>query len=215
MSNFLQIKWDSAHEHLGMRKRFSEYYRLVVCYSQPHRHYHTLTHLKHALSIVAHCPEITLALFYHDSVYDLQSSDKNNVLASSQRWIEYSSLMQFPEKVVREVDDLILVTDHRDYGYLSENMKLIRDIDNSILASYQATYEEYAINIFKEYSQVYSVEQYVDGRAKFLESVLRKKSIFHNREFDENRARDNIRRELEVLNEVTKTGTINLRSLHQ
>ena len=56
--------------------------RLKACWSEPHRHYHTLQHLDECLSQLARVrsraerpAEIEIALWFHDAIYDPRRED--------------------------------------------------------------------------------------------------------------------------------------------
>lgn len=60
----------------------SLYLQLVACYSEPHRHYHTVQHLTECLALLeavedqADRPaEVAIALWFHDAVYQPKRHD--------------------------------------------------------------------------------------------------------------------------------------------
>jgi predicted metal-dependent HD superfamily phosphohydrolase len=85
------------------------------------------------------------------------------------------------------------------FGTLDEHYML--DLDMSILGQEWSVYKTYAANIRREYCHI-PLEEYCEKRAKILELFLNGLKIYCTAEFHklyESQARDNIRREIEVL----------------
>ena len=102
------------------------------------------------------------------------------------------------------VSHLILATDptgsvHESTGS-DRKMKLLVDLDLSILGSGSAEYRSYAMAIRAEYSHV-SDADFVAGRSKILESFLSRERIYETEFFSEleMEARKNIQQELAEL----------------
>ena len=97
----------------------------------------------------------------------------------------------------------IQATDHSkdlDPSDFSKDAQLIHDIDLEVLSCDPIQYNFYMICIREEYSSL-SNPEWVKGRSRFLESMLKKKKIYWTDEFSnrEMLARDNMRNELDLL----------------
>src|SRR6185369_5490869 len=76
-------RWRSVWRELGASEADDElYHRLVACYSEPHRKYHTVQHLNECFahlervsSFAEHPPEVELALWFHDAIYNTHEKD--------------------------------------------------------------------------------------------------------------------------------------------
>src|SRR5688500_14481808 len=93
------------------------YERLVACWGEPHRRYHTLHHLRECLTTFdevrdeAQRPgEIDLALWFHDAFYDPRRSDNEE---RSAQWARDSVLeAALPAEVADRVHALVMATRH-------------------------------------------------------------------------------------------------------
>lgn len=181
-------------------------YRVVADnYSEPHRRYHTLDHIRHCLGqldrarhLAADPDAIELAVWFHDVIYDPTVDD--NELRSA-RFFDSQLGVHLPGEQAARVHRLIMATE-----YPSEpddgDARLMVDID---LSSFALPWEEFMHDthaIQAEFAHV-PEEQFIAGKLKFLESMLSRPRFyltdyFHDRL--EARARSNIERHIRDLN---------------
>ncbi|MGZ5446167.1 MAG: HD domain-containing protein [Thermoanaerobaculia bacterium] len=70
---------------LGPREIAERWLRdLETRYSEPHRHYHTRTHIEHMLELLPHADEtVVAAVWFHDAIYDgYQNEERSAALAA-------------------------------------------------------------------------------------------------------------------------------------
>jgi len=157
-------------------------------YSQPHRHYHTLFHLQHSfleldnlnLSIEDK-QAISLAIWFHDIIYDTQAS--NNEEQSARLFREAAQQLQLPISLINQVNGYILQTKYID-NLISTSLlcDLFLDIDLSILGQDPVIYQEYTQQVRQEYSWV-PQEIYNVKRAEILRRIMSWKSIYRSTHF--------------------------------
>lgn len=195
---------------------FPEIYDIVTkYYSEPTRFYHTNHHIIDCLTKMHKhftsgpfapigdndLPHLTLALIYHDVIYDPKSS--NNEHASAVLARNHLEMLGLADADIHVVFNLIMATkshkhkepagENGSYGYLEDMMV---DIDMSILASDKSVYEVYANEIYQEYSFL-GRETYVVKRKAVLEQILADGKIFRFGEvFDEKKVAENIEFEI-------------------
>jgi predicted metal-dependent HD superfamily phosphohydrolase len=181
------------------------YNQLVAAYSEPHRHYHTLQHLRACLahldaaaSLAQHPAEVELGLWFHDAVYDPRRADNEQ---RSAEWAWRSILAAgCGEEVAQRVQGLVLATQgHEATG--DPDARLLLDIDLAILGAAPARFDEYEQQIRAEYAHV-PEPQFRAARSQVLASFLARPRIFLTSAFHdalEHRARENIARSLEAL----------------
>jgi predicted metal-dependent HD superfamily phosphohydrolase len=168
---------------------------LQAHYSEPHRRYHTFDHLRHCLrelEEVPAVPEVELALWFHDFIYDTRAKD--NEERSADRAAEVARSMKLSEAIVREC---ILATRHAAPPKRDE-AKLVVDIDLSILGTDSARFDEYERQIREEYAWV-PESIFRAERAKILQSLLNRPSIYSTERLRtkwERRAQENLKRVL-------------------
>lgn len=184
----------------------SIYSQLVEYYKEPHRHYHTLNHIRHCLHesdrVVALMDDpdaVEMALWFHDAIYDSGALDNERRSADLfQQWSEGRAETVFRQRV----DELIMVTTHRGAPEpIQQDQRLIVDIDLSSFGLPWEAFERDGRNIRSECTNI-SDEAYYSGQLRFLLS-LQSRPTFFLTEFFQHRyeriARDNIRRVIENL----------------
>jgi predicted metal-dependent HD superfamily phosphohydrolase len=181
---------------------------LLAAYSEPHRRYHTLEHIKACLLTANALPQFhaerdrdaALALWWHDCVYDPMAHD--NEARSAQRFAELGGHGLEPATVER-VQACILATSHKETpsGPLE---RYVCDVDLSVLGATPAEYDAYVRNVRAEYPHV-SHEAWRVGRSAVLHGLLARKTIYQLEDFREvyeARARLNMLGELAELEAI-------------
>ncbi len=175
-------------------------------YAEQNRHYHTGGHILDCLRQYARyaqseqvlkSPALTLAIFYHDAVYDPRARD-NEAQSAQLAVAELAGAISQP--LCADVTRLILATDHR-LPAASEDEQLMVDIDLSILGRSAVEFDAYERAIRAEYSFV-PPDQFCAGRATILDTFLSRPRIFQTNYFFtryEAAARDNLARSIAQL----------------
>jgi predicted metal-dependent HD superfamily phosphohydrolase len=185
------------------RKLFEE---LTCAYSEPGRHYHTLTHIRHVLQVVdslSHKLEdsapVRLAAWYHDVIYDSQARD--NEEKSAELAEQHLKALNLPAKVVAETSRLVLMTKQHAAPPEDINAQVLLDADLAILGASPEQYRAYSQAIRQEYAWVEN-EAYRLGRTRVLESFSQRPRIYGTTELFaslEQPARQNIASEIAIL----------------
>jgi predicted metal-dependent HD superfamily phosphohydrolase len=180
--------------------------QLVASYSERHRHFHTLQHLRECL---AHCEaavslaqrpaEVELALWFHDAVYDPRRADNEE---RSAEWAWRSILAAgCAEEVAQRVQSLVLATRTHEPVGGDVDTQLLLDIDLAILGAAPERFAAYESQIRAEYAHVPEAD-FRSGRAQVLSGFLARPRIYATAAFHdalEHRARENLANALAVL----------------
>jgi len=168
------------------------------------RAYHNLRHIEAALETYLLITEdlspekgaqITLALCYHDAVYDSRAKD-NEAKSAELADQELADLgIWFEDRT--EIGRLILLTQQHQTTDDDLSGAIVIDADLAILQAPAKEYDRYAAAIREEYSWVPD-EEYRMGRTKVLKGLLGRR-LFTSRLLDEDAAKANLRREIETL----------------
>jgi predicted metal-dependent HD superfamily phosphohydrolase len=199
-------RWNKLVERLsGNLPPTGSFGRIIAAYSESHRYYHNISHIKQCLMefdrIMELCEapdEVEFAIWLHDVVYDPHASDNEEMSATTAG--EILSESGCPETKAKKVRELILISKHI-YPPATTDEQLIVDIDLSILGQPADIFDEYGRHIRAEYSWV-SEETYRIGRSTVLQSFLGRTSIYKTERFVklyENQARANILKALTAL----------------
>ena len=176
---------------------------LLKCYAETQRAYHTMQHLEECFLIlddakrtglIAQPDLIEMALWFHDAVYDPQSSENEALSAEMAREALGSSEM------AREVARLILLTKSHQPGDGPDDAWII-DIDLAILAQPMERVLEYERQIRAEYAWVPEAV-YVENRAEILSGFVYRQHLYLTewaRERFETQARENLRALIESI----------------
>ena len=197
--------WSALWRRLGARSdpapAHGEIHR---AYSEPHRHYHTLEHIAHALgrfdsirSRVGDADAAELALWLHDFVYDPRAKDNEaRSAAYARRLLAEGGVVP---AVGERVTDLIMATCHVSPPD-APDARYVVDADLSILGAPAAEFDRYERQVRQEYAFV-SEPDWRTGRARILRVFLDRPRIFLTPEFAalEGPARANLERSIEAL----------------
>jgi predicted metal-dependent HD superfamily phosphohydrolase len=178
---------------------------LVARYSEPHRAYHTMAHVRHCLdeldaarSAARDAEAVELALWYHDAVYDPRASD--NEERSAGLAVEVARGAGLPDEFGRRVAGLIRASTHRSAPD-DPDTRLFADIDLSILGRPEAAFDEYERQVRTEYAWVPEAA-FRAGRSAILRSFLERPTLYGTELFRqkyERSARANLDRSLQRL----------------
>jgi predicted metal-dependent HD superfamily phosphohydrolase len=178
---------------------------LLARWTEPHRHYHTVAHLRYVLarleklgvaSYAADPEAVELAAWFHDAVYDPYASDPDNVERSA-RLAE----RLLPAARRAEVARLVRVTAGHDPAEGDTNGAALCDADLAVLAGPPREYAAYAAEIRQEFGFVPD-DTFREGRAAVLRQLLALPRLFrtpYGAAHWEATARYNLRSELRLL----------------
>ena len=179
--------------------------QLVAAYSERHRSYHTLQHLRECLaqfeaaSALARRPaEVELALWFHDAVYDPRARDNEERSAD---WATRSIRAADCDAAIAErVRSLVLATD----GHAASDdpdTKVLLDVDLAILGAQPARFAEYGRQVRAEYAHVPEAA-FRTRRSQVLTAFLARPRIYLTAPFHdafEQRARANLQQAVSTL----------------
>lgn len=164
-------------------------------YSEPTRHYHTLTHIDEMLELLPDADETTLAaVWFHDVIYGGEANEERSAALARHALGE----LRFPDESIETVERMILATKRHDPASLTPELHAFLDADLAILGSDRDRYRKYAEDIRREYDFV-PEPMFRTGRGHVLREFLARPSIYATEAFRarfEEQARENIREEL-------------------
>lgn len=175
-------RWQTLMSDLKFTENTPTYYKLINAYNEPHRRYHTCTHisatLRH-LDSVAHLiidkALVELALWFHDAVYQPFSS--SNELDSAQWASQFLRENKASQDVVDTVFDLIMATVHSSSKPATREHAFLVDIDLSILGVEPHIYQQFEKDIRYEYKRV-PYFLYRKKRKEVLQSFVCRSAIY-------------------------------------
>lgn len=180
-------------------------------YTESQRHYHTLTHiydmfvsLDDCRSLVEDQTALSLAIFFHDWVYDPKRSD--NELESIKYFQDFASEVGLADALSSRVSGYIERTiTHTlpvtDIPTDNSDLKLFLDFDLDVLSRTEEQYSLYAEQIRAEYGHV-EPNTYCFGRTQVLKSFLTRDYLYFTDSFRDGReekARNNLQKEVSAL----------------
>lgn len=181
---------------------------LLGCWSAPHRHYHTVTHLTEVLDVVdthaglAVAPDrVRLAAWLHDAVYDPRALGDANERDSAEFAAGLLAALGVPTEVAADVARLVGLTAGHATGPDDPDGELLCDADLAILASDPARYADYTAAIRREYAHVPDAD-FAAARATILRALLDLPALYRHPPLAaawERQARTNLNTELVTL----------------
>jgi predicted metal-dependent HD superfamily phosphohydrolase len=183
-------RWSELMAAFGFVANEGTFRSLVAAYSEKHRHYHTLEHIRACLQHLDICAaqtnerkEVELALWFHDAIYR-PLSGKNE--QKSADWATSFLLSNFSRQdMAARVHRLVMVTEHNAPTKTKDESILV-DIDLSILGSDADTYDTFEKAIRMEY-QTIPMFMYRKRRVEVLSGFLRRPCIYQNEPFQSER----------------------------
>jgi predicted metal-dependent HD superfamily phosphohydrolase len=203
----LNLSWENLLLKFGIEQLTAKrlYADLSNLYSRPDRHYHTLEHIQHFLTVVdalsgraKNLEAIEFAAWFHDVIYDAKAKDNEEKSAEYAETV--LSSLDVPREVIDKVTKLILKTkSHQITEEDDIDTKIMLDADLAILGADDDAYRRYAQAIRLEYAWV-SDQDYRYGRTQFLQRLLKRQKIYQTEkilEKLETKARQNIQQEID------------------
>jgi predicted metal-dependent HD superfamily phosphohydrolase len=194
-------RWDALWKSAGLIVPAGCYERLLACYAEPQRHYHTLQHIMECLreldaarAFTQHPHLIEFAIWFHDVIYDPRAHD--NEERSAQFAVDCLQAAGAQPGDIESVRGLVLTT--KQHVANTPDEALLIDIDLSILAQGRERFDEYERQIRQEYSWVPETV-FAEKRAEVLRRFLDRPRIYSTDHFFaryEQQARKNIQRSL-------------------
>ena len=175
-------------------------YRKNDKYHSVHHVFSLLDRLEPLKKCVRNIEMIQAAIWFHDIIYDPKRNDNEE---KSKQVFQYYAGTRFSSYFIDNVGMFIMCTkDHKlpekDLDpHLLQDLKIFLDLDMSIFDTESKEYSLYAYNIRREYEK--TVPNYEEMRIKFLNSVLEKSNIFYTVYFKDEKARENINWEIDLL----------------
>ena len=156
MDDYLRKKFLYALDgaELDMDVFTEELSAIIRCYTEHHRHYHNLDHVKRLLSLCEELdindPQIILAVFYHDTIY--HPGNSRNEEESADFAGESLSRLGVELGRVDQVCGMILATADHLAPQDEALIQLFLDLDMSILGSPRKEYKSYVEGVQKRAS---------------------------------------------------------------
>lgn len=169
-----------------------EHQLIVDSYSQPHRFYHNLNHIRSVVieldkrrALIHNYNTTMIAAFFHDIVYKVDETAKHNEIRSCLVFTEFAVNHKFTDDVLEDVRTMIMATKtHTIESYWPEHVQndtaLFLDADLSVLS---APYDQFLIfeqAIRQEFS-CYPDYMYYKGRTDVLISFLDKPQVYQHK----------------------------------
>ena len=172
---------------------------LVARYAEPHRRYHTVSHLRavlgHLFVDLADDPvSVSLAAWYHDAVYDPRAGAGINEAASAELAVAELARLGAPRTTQAAVARLIgLTVDHRSAPD-DRDGAVVCDADLAILGADEDAYARYCAAVREEFGWL-NADEWRVGRSAVLARLLDRPRLYgtaRGRARWERRARANL-----------------------
>lgn len=174
--------WLALLATMGITRDRKTFRTLLARYSEPHRHYHTAAHIADCLQQLKLCggkanrvDELTVAIYFHDAIYDTHAPDNETESAAWAQQFLRSHAMGAP--AAQRVAALIRATRH-DTIPTDYDQQLLVDIDLSIFGRAPEEFDRYQTQIRLEYDWV-PEPVFRRRRAEILEIFLERPRLYH------------------------------------
>jgi predicted metal-dependent HD superfamily phosphohydrolase len=205
----LQSRWIEPVSFLKPHHRATRvFFWLARQYRQFWREYHDLAHIERmfvtwdALGDAIQVSEpltLTLAIWFHDAVYDPKQSD--NEAQSADVMVQQLKPYNLSKQKLTRIQHMIMATKTHQTEKEDGDTALFLDLDLAILGAEESEYDAYARAIREEYRFV-SEEDYRKGRTQVLRQFLERPRIYLTEPMFaryEQKARQNLAREITAL----------------
>lgn len=216
MKNELRERWKTFAKKAGATKEISTVWEWIEsAYTEKGRFYHNFDHIKQCLTLLDSLPDsdylnevnriaIEFAIWFHDIVYNTTTSTNEEDSAFLFRNAFGVLKIENDYNWKNDVQYMILQTTHNaTNGNNDPVTQLFLDIDLSILSQESDIFNEYELNIRKEYEWV-PLDVYREKRAEILEQFLQRSKIYLSdplQQYDA-QARANLARSIAVLKQI-------------
>lgn len=185
--------------------------QLLAAYREPHRIHHGLGHLVEGLRLwqewrheAPRAPEVAIALWFHDAVYDTSRHDSE---ARSARWaLDALTTAGIPFDTVRRIRDLVIATRPNETPS-NDDTRLMVDIDMAVFGTHPDRYERFEADLRAEHPQMADFI-YRRKRLETLKNLNTRQRLYYTdvaRQQFETQARENIVRMIARLQDVRST----------
>lgn len=175
-------------------------------YTQSHRYYHTLDHIKAMLGHFDQVKEllddpdlVEAAIWYHDIIYKTQATHPDQSFDNEKESADLAcNRLKNTSLDLKKLHSMILLTKHGAESPKTQDEAFLVDIDLSILGRPVHIYNGYAQLVRQEYSFV-PKSLYKAGRSSILKEFLSQERIYKTDYFFnrfETSARSNIKNEI-------------------
>ena len=204
----LETHWVSAVSALGIEPQQAHpaFDTIIERYSEDSRAYHNLTHIQKMLEYVdtesgklENAPQVVLAVFFHDAIYDSHATD--NEEKSAELVSKLLEPLGINQSDADTISQLVISTKLHQPILPGPDNQIFLDADLAILGASPEAYLKYTDAIREEYSWV-PEEHYAERRKEVMENFLKRKEIYFSesaREAFEGQARENIHCEIRSL----------------
>lgn len=195
VSTVLELRWNALMP--GQPELGAE---LLGRWSEPHRHYHSATHLLAVLEALDALTgrstprEVALAAWFHDAVYNGTRTDEQESAVLAQKCLK--DLLAPVETA--EVCRLVRLTATHSPAAGDVAGHLLCDADLAILGGEPDAYSRYTEGVRRDYAHV-SEDDFAKGRSAIVRQLLALQPMFHTARGQElwaARAQENLNREL-------------------
>lgn len=193
----LRDQFSRAFLAAGLKPPEGVFEALAARYSEPVRVYHTLQHiaegLGHLKTVRVMPPEVPIAWWFHDAVYDPKRPDNEEKSAA------WAAVVLGKTGLADKVRDAILATKPGAFAR-EPGARLLVDVDLASLAAPEPRFSEIAEQIRREYAFVDDAT-YRAERLKILKGFAARAYIYQTPDFRplETRARKNLERAINAL----------------
>ena len=177
-NNYVKGKWEKLGQELAFDASFvsSIWDKIESLYSEPGRHYHTLTHIEELLHLAdAHQHDLEkhsvvgLSILFHDIIYNPKAGDNEE---QSAIMFEESLGSLLDANMRKLVCDYIIATKTHDVSSsIDRDLQYFIDFDVAVLGAQRPKYIQYAAHIRQEYIHV-KESDYCHERSRFMRAFL-------------------------------------------